>query len=157
MKSCNFAQNFNFKMLNSNKKHLWEAFSYVFLLVIFTYSTVMVELLKDFCGVWDAYAYNQGSGFGLLTNFGLLLLLVIDYISGKSKVDAYAVARISTCFFVYTVIFGHARVVSRPVIYKDYEVLLSVPNLFIFLHLMTLMYLVFVKYQTLKEYKVSKI
>lgn len=144
-------------MQKENIKHLWEAISYVSLLVFFTYTAITIELMKDYHGLWDAYAYNQSSVFALLTNFGLLVLMVIDYTSGKTKVNAFTLMRVSLCFFTYIVIYGHAKVVSYPDIYRDYELLLSLPSLFIFLHILTLIYLVYVKYQTLREYKVSKI
>jgi hypothetical protein len=145
------------EMIKENKYHLWEAISYVLLLVFFTYTTIMVEVLKDFHGIWDAYALNQASPFGLLTNFGLLMLMVIDYVSGKSKVESYSLMRMGLCFLVYIIIFGHAKVVANPIEYSEYKTLLSFPSLFIFLHLLTLAYLVYIKYQTLKEYKVLQI
>lgn len=150
-------KNNNLRMLKENKKHLWEAVSYVFLLVFFTYTAIAVELLKDCQGVWEAYALNQSSVFALLTNFGLLVLMIIDYVSGKTKVNAQTLIRVSLCFFTYIVIYGHAKVVSHPVRYSDYGILLSFPSLFIFLHLLTLCYLVFVKYQTLKEFRASRV
>ena len=144
-------------MTKENRHHLWEAISYVFLLVFFTYTAITVEVLKDINGLWDVYAQNQASPFGLLTNFGLLLLLVIDYASGKSKVDSYSLLRMSLCFFVYVVVFGHAKVVANPLEYSEYKILLAFPSFFIFLHMLSLVYLVYIKYQTLKEYTVSQI
>lgn len=144
-------------MIRENKYHLLEAISYVFLLVFFTYTTIMIEILKDFHGIWDAYAINQASPFGLLTNFGLLFLMVIDYVSGKSRVESYSLMRMGLCFFLYIIIYGHAQVVANPIEYCEYKTLLAFPSLFIFLHLLTLVYLVYIKYQTLKEYKVSQI
>lgn len=154
---CIFARKLKNEMLKENKKHLWEAVSYVLLLVFFTYTTITVELLKDCQGLWDAYALNQSSLFALLTNFGLLVLMVIDYTSGKTRVSARTLMRVSVCFFTYIVIYGHAKVISHPDIYSDYAMLLSLPSLFIFLHILTLIYLIYIKFQSLREYKVIKI
>ncbi|MBO5156663.1 MAG: hypothetical protein J6C05_05965 [Prevotella sp.] len=144
-------------MTNENRKHLAEAVIYISLLVFFTYTAVFVEGLKDLDSCWVAYKGNQATPFALLTNFGLLLLIVIDYISGKSRVEANVVLCVCVVFALDIIIYGHAKVMANPVVYRDYECLLNIPCLFALFHWATIGYLVYLKYQTLKEYSVTSL
>ena len=144
-------------MTKENIVHLVEAIAYIFLLMLFTYTPVFVAGLKTVENCWQTYVDNQSSLFALLTNFGLLFLIVVDYASGKSKVEAKNLLYISAVFFIDVTIYGHAKVMAHPDIYKDYECLLEFPRLFAILHWLTIGSLIYFKYQTLKEYNVKQL
>lgn len=142
-------------MTKENIVHLGETIAYIFLLMFFTYTPVFVAGLKTVENCWQTYVENQSSLYALLTNFGLLFLIVVDYTSGKSRLEAKNLLYISTVFFIDVIIYGHAKVMAHPNLYKDYECLLEIPWLFAILHWITIGSLIYYKYQTLKEYNVK--
>lgn len=146
------------KCMNKNNIiHLAEAFLYVLLLVFFTYSAVLSHGLKSFSHFWSEYVQNQGSLFALVTNYGLLFLLIIDNAySGKRPHDNW-LPQMGAFTLVSIFTFVHARVVAHPDVYSNYAVLLKMPFLFAVMHLSLLGYLVYVKYQSLKEFTVSPV
>lgn len=137
------------KIHPNNRKHLFESIEYVGLLMFFTYTSVAVGALKgDAC---IEYVQLMASPLSLVTNFGLILMLMIDYQSLYEIVEGKMLTLLSCMFFTVILIYAHATIVGNPERYKDYVVPLSVPWLFGLLHFCVVLYLIYLKYYTLRE------
>lgn len=142
-------------MKKSNFGHLIESIVYIFLLLFFTYTFVAVECLKDIDGVYDAYLQNQKTVFALLTNFGLYFMLLIDYQSGKSKLPTWVMWSMAACIIVDILIYADAKVLADSTEYSSFKTLFTYPYAFVYMHLATILYLIFIKYKSLEEVSVS--
>lgn len=141
----------------NNIKHFGEATVYVLLLVFFTYSVLFASGLQGVEQFMCDYQTNQSSLFALVTNFGLLFLLLVDNSIGMKRVPNHWLIQMGAFVLVGIFTYGHAKVVTYPEVYSKYALLLKTPHLFVFLHLLLIGYLIYIKYQTLKEYKANPI
>lgn len=116
---------------------------------------LVVECLKDFNGVYNAYLESQKTVFALLTNFGLYFMLLIDYQSGKSKLPVWVMWSMAACIIIDILIYGDAKVLADPTEYRSFKNLLSYPYAFVCMHVMTIFYLIFIKYKSLEEVTVT--
>lgn len=145
------------KVTKNNILHFLEAVVYVLLLVFFTYSVLFASSLKGECRFWEEYQRNQSSLFALVTNIGLLFLLLVDNSIGTKRNMPYGLVHLGAYVLLSIFTYGHARVVTYPGVYQEYEVLLKCPKFYVILHVILIVYLVFMKYQTLKEFKAKKL
>lgn len=136
----------------NNIGHFGEAVVYVLLLVFFTYSVLFASTLKGCTQFWADYQRNQSSLFAMVTNFGLLFLLLVDNSISERRVLPNWLVHMGAFVLVSLFTYGHARVVTYPDTYQDYKLLLKFPYMYAWLHAVLILYLVFIKYQTLKEY-----
>lgn len=141
----------------NNIRHFGEATAYVLLLVFFTYSVLFASSLQGMEHFLCDYQKNQSSLFALVTNFGLLFLLLIDNSIGKKRTPDHWLIQLGAFVLVGIFTYGHAKVVTYPEVYSNYEPLLKMPHLFVFLHLLLIGYLIYIKYQMLKEYEAKTI
>lgn len=148
----NFAARFMKATTKNNIRHLGEAIVYILLLVFFTYSVLFASALKGETEFWKDYQRNQSSLFAMVTNFGLLFLLLVDNSISEKRVFPNWLVHIGVFVLVTLFIYGHARVVTYPDIYQNYQWLLKCPYMYAWLHAVLILYLVFFKYQTLKEF-----
>ena len=88
----------------------------------------------------------------MVTNFGLLFLLLIDNSISEKRIFPQWLVHMGVFVLVSLFTYGHARVVTYPDIYQAYKPLLKYPHMYAWLHAALISYLVFVKYQTLKEF-----
>lgn len=148
----NFAARFMRETTKNNIRHLGEAVVYVLLLVFFAYSVLFASALKGEMDFWIDYQRNQSSLFAMVTNFGLLFLLLVDNSISDKRVYPNWLVHMGVFVLVALFIYGHARVVTYPDIYQNYKLLLKYPYIYAWLHAVLVLYLVFFKYQTLKEF-----
>lgn len=130
---------------------LIESVTYITLLMFFTYTFLAVECLKDTACVYDAYLQNQATVFALVTNFGLYFMLLIDYMSGKSYFKPWVIFTMALLILVDVLIYCDACVLADPSKYESFGNLRSLPYLFAYLHIGTVLFLIFMKYKSLEE------
>ena len=95
---------------------------YVFVLMVFTYYTVLINGLKNGETIGEEYLSFHGQIAGLVANFGLTLFLVIDMARGKSKLLNNRIRNIVLSFFSAMVVYVSARILYSPEQFPSYSI-----------------------------------
>lgn len=129
------------------ERNLSKALAYIGLLVLFTYTPVVLAGISENVSFWDSYVKSQGSFLGLFVNIGLLLLLVIDYEPGQSMIPRKMLTGTIFVIMLTVVIAGLAYNCRHRHI--DLIWMLDKSWFVLFLHVMFVICLISVKYITL--------
>lgn len=123
--------------------------AYIGLLVLFTYTPVVLVGLREDVSFWDSYIKSQSNFFSLFVNIGLLLLLVIDYEPGQSFAPKNLLFGTIIAIMLAVVIAGLAY--NCQIRHLDLIWVFDKSWFVLLLHTLFILYLMRVKYMTLKS------
>lgn len=123
------------------------ALSYVGLLVFFTYTPLAVELISENRNLLSLYNATQSSYLSMLVNLGILLLMELDYVSGKKFVPRNAIIGTIIAVMVIAAICGLAF--NATTYHRQLICPFGWQYLGMTLHLCFVLYLAYVKFASL--------
>lgn len=123
------------------------ALSYVGLLVFFTYTPLAVELISENRNFLSLYNSTQSSYLSMLVNLGLLLLMELDYVSGKKFVPRNAIIGTVVAVMVVVAICGLAF--NATTYHRQFVCPFGWDYFGMVLHISFVAYLMYVKYASL--------
>lgn len=142
-----FFVNLHTKYNMSVKEDLGKALAYVGLLVLFTYTNILLAGVSENVAFWDSYVKSQGTFLGLFVNIGLLLLLVIDYEPGQSMMPKKMFIGTITAIMIAVAIAGLAYNCHKSKI--DLIWMFDSPWFILALHIVFIVFMIVIKYVTL--------
>lgn len=123
------------------------ALSYVLLLVFFTYTPLAVELVSENSKVLSLYNATQSSYLSFLINVGLLLLMQLDYVTGKKFVSRWSIIGTLIAVMILAAICGFAFNATE--YHKSLIGIFGWAYLGMTLHVAFICYLAYVKFESL--------
>lgn len=133
------------KALNILKALMWLS-----LLVIFTYTPILVSLLLNNGSVMEAYFNSQHQAISLFINLGLLGMVLIDYFSVFPSIDGKMVVYLSIGVLALFVIYVHSGIIfyGNGYLYKG---IINNQWLSVTAHIILLLIILYIKYLSLSK------
>lgn len=133
------------KVLNILKALMW-----LLLLVIFTYTPILVSLLLNNGSVMEAYFNSQHQAISLFINLGLLGMVLIDYFSVFPSIDGKMVVYLSIGVLALFVIYVHSGIIfyGNGYLYKG---IINNQWLSVTAHIILLLIVLYIKYLSLSK------
>lgn len=133
------------KVLNILKALMWLS-----LLVIFTYTPILVSLLLNNGSVMEAYFNSQHQAISLFINLGLLGMVLIDYFSVFPSIDGKMVVYLSIGVLALFVIYVHSGIIfyGNGYLYKG---IINNQWLSVTAHIILLLIVLYIKYLSLSK------
>lgn len=133
-----------------NKEHWWYSIVWIGFMVLFTYTPVMKSLLMLNDDTGSAYVNHQYCGISVLVNFGLLFMVLMDYVGANKRIGPKILfLTVFGCVLVFVMFFHLKMQVEKT--YIQYYWPISSRGLVCFLHITFLAVVLWIKAMSLDE------
>ena len=136
--------------ITKKNKHWLSSISWLLLIILFTYTPLVDEALKMDNAFDKMYRESQSNWIALFVNYGLLLMVAIDYLAASKRPTGKEILLLIAGFFLGMFICAHTNAYNLNKL-EGYIKPLSCHQLSYVFHLLFLGILFYLKTKSLEE------